>query len=715
MPKGKETVHDTLPDPSALLAALDAAGVQLAVIDATRRVAWASRSLVASRGAGLIGSTCRGRLLRRKLDCSGCRLEQVIADRRPHCTWVPETRPGSLGPRLLLFQAPLPGRQLLEVILDTGGPERPFPDQVFRERVLSAGLRHVPAGVVLLDAEMRVVAANPPAVTLLVPPGDDTLEERELALRGRQLDELLPPGVLPARGKDLARLLERRPTIEGIEAVFGEGASRRVFQFSLASVPGPDGRLAAAVAILVEITRERAYREALSRKIAQLGLLQEVSRVLARTARLDQVLGVVLAAMVHPAGLGLSSAALFLVDPRRGVLRGRMARRRPGIEGTSSFEDLGERIEALAFQQPFPEDRVLETMVRRVVVPLDRRDHPLVRALAEGSPRPFAAGGPADVIEPRLAGFLGPEPAWLVGLRGQSEGLGVLCGTLPPGPDREEDLPGLLGLLAASAAGAIQRSRLHDELAQRLEDLRVAHERTRHLQRKLLEEERLSAIGELAAEIVHQIRNPLSILGGFARRLARAIPEDDPRREDVAIIVEEASRMEMILERIRQEVRVARSPAEEAVDVAGLVADAVARYRELAAEQGIELVAEVEEGLPAVRGGREILLEVLDNLLRNAFDAVGEGGRVAVEARRLRDTVHIVVEDNGPGLSPEDIEKVFEPFYTTKAGGTGLGLPLARRLVAQCGGSLTAGGRPGEGSRFRVVLPLADAGRVKED
>ena len=172
--------------------------------------------------------------------------------------------------------------------------------------------------------------------------------------------------------------------------------------------------------------------------------------------------------------------------------------------------------------------------------------------------------------------------------------------------------------------------------------------------------------------------------------------------------------MEMILERIRQEVRVARSPAEEAVDVESLVTGAVARYRELAADQGIELTAEVEDGLPAVRGGREILMEVLDNLLRNAFDAVGEGGRVTVEARRFRDAVHIVVEDNGPGLSPEDVEKVFEPFYTTKAGGTGLGLPLARRLVAQCGGSLTAGGRPGEGSRFRVVLPLAEAGRAKE-
>jgi signal transduction histidine kinase len=204
---------------------------------------------------------------------------------------------------------------------------------------------------------------------------------------------------------------------------------------------------------------------------------------------------------------------------------------------------------------------------------------------------------------------------------------------------------------------------------------------------------------------VHQIRNPLSVVGGFSRRLARTISEDDPRRQDVRILLEETARMEVILERIRQDVRLARSPARDSVDPEELVRDAIARYRDLAREQQVTLVPAAEKDLPAVRVNREILLEVLDNLLRNAFDAIPEGGRVLVRAQRLKEAVHLVVEDDGPGIAPEHLERVFEPFYTTKVGGTGLGLPLSKRLVAQCGGSLTADSRPGEGCRFRIVLP----------
>ena len=186
---------------------------------------------------------------------------------------------------------------------------------------------------------------------------------------------------------------------------------------------------------------------------------------------------------------------------------------------------------------------------------------------------------------------------------------------------------------------------------------------------------------------------------------------------DVQIILEETQRMQGILDRMRQDVRLASIPARDAVDAGELIEAAVQRYQDLARDQRVVLRAVVEDTLPKVRGNRDLLLEVLDNLLRNAFDAVEAAGRVTMRGKRLRDAVHIVVEDNGVGMSEEELERVFEPSYTTKVGGTGLGLPLARRLVAQCGGSLTADSRPGQGATFRIILPIVETerSRIEED
>jgi hypothetical protein len=698
-----------LPRSQETLRELDRNGVHLALLGRDCRVRWASPALVASRGSGLIGSHCHEALWRREMDCRACGIERVFETGEPHRFWVPSTRPGTVGPRHLVIQVKVSDDEMLEAIVDTGTPDQTFPDIMFRERVLLQGLRHVPVGVLLLDAAMRVVAANP-AVLEMLQLGED-------AIKGRQLEELLPPDSLPAQGAELGELLAAQSALEEREILLGQGRRRRVVLCSLAAVLGRNRAFAAAVAILTDISRERALNDALKRKVGELTLVQEISQVLARTARLEQVLRVVLAAVVHPGGLSLGTAALFLVEEREGVVRGRLARLRNADVRATGREALGLELESMALGPSSAADRVLETLVKRVEVRLDRSDHPLVAALQRNVPVLVEAGGDADAAEPRLTSIAGPGPVFLAPLLNQGRRLGVLLGAAGPGdPPLDEDRLSLAGLVAATGAGAIERSRLHDELAVRLEDLREAHARLRHLQGQLLREERLGALGDLAAEIVHQIRNPLSVVGGFARRLDRSLPDEDARKGDVAIVLEETQRMEAILERIRHDVRLARIPAKDAVDPEDLVRAAVARYQSLALDEQVLLRAAIEDELPAVQGSRDILLEVLDNLVRNALDAADQGGCVTVRALRLKDAVHLVVEDDGVGLSPEQLERVFEPFFTTKVGGTGLGLPLSRRLVAQCGGTLTADSRVGEGSRFRIVLPLyTGAGRDEEE
>ena len=706
-PGNRSTSRDL--HPRQVLDLFDGAGVHWAVLDRSCRIEDASAGLRASRGSHLVGAHCHEALWRRESDCRACPIEEVFRTGEPRTFWIPVMRPGALGPRHLVHQVPLEDGRVLEVIVDTGEPEHFFPELILRERILLHGLRHVPVGVLLLDQRMHVVAANPAVLAML------GVGEEEI--KGRPIHELLPDGALPAAGRELARLLGREPALRDHEIVLEDGQGRRVLLASIAAVVGDRGALNAAVVILTDITRERRLNDELARKVAELTLAREFTEVLSHTARLEQVLRVVLATLVHPGGLGLGAAAVFLVPEDHAVLEGALARG-GCAEAPSPARARGPDLEALAFAPPTARDEELDRLVRETRVPLDETRHPLVAALSSDEPNVLEAGGAHDALEPALAGLFGRRPVYLVALRYQNRPLGVLAGAARTGQTRlDPDQVSLGALVAGTAAGAIARARLHEELTRRLEDLAEIHGRLRHMQGQLLREERRSALGDLAAEIVHQIRNPLAVVGGFARRLARATPKDDPRATDVGIIVEETARMESILERIRHDVRLAQRPARTRIDPAELVRAAAQRYADLARERRITLRTEVEPGLPAAQGSREHLLEVLDNLLSNAFDAVEAGGTVTLRAKRLRDAVHLIVEDDGVGLTPEELERIFEPSYTTKPDGTGLGLPLARRLVAQCGGTLTVDSRPGEGTRFRIVLPAwsRDAERASEE
>jgi hypothetical protein len=692
-----------------VLETLDGHGVHVALVSRDGTVQWASPELVRSRGERLIGGPCHGALFRRGSDCQSCRRDEVLDHGEVHRCWIPERRPGRFGPHQLLVQMKASEDLLLEAVIEAGPVEQLLPEQAFRERVLLEGLRHVPAGVLLLDPSMRVVASNPGAAGLL--------GMSEARLKGHPLAELLPEGTFQVSAQEIAEELGQRSRLDDREVeLTGSGGARRVVRFSLAAVAGSGEPIAAAVAILTDVTRERLVGESLARRIAELRLLREIGHLLARTVRLDQVLRVIVSTVVHPHGLGLSRAALFLSDEQEDLIRGRLARQRPPDDAIPRQADLSQEVETLAFEPAREWDAELDMRARCFAVPRERIGHPLVACASSQTPRLFQGGGPQDEVVPVLSDLFGDAPVYLTPLVTQGRNLGVLAvanlpGEMPP----ENDRLALCGLIADTAAGAIERARLHDELAERLSDLRDANARQRYLQGQLFKAERLSALGELAAEIVHQIRNPLSVVGGFARRVARTMEgEDDARSQDMHILLEEVSRMESILERIRQDVRLARSPSQQAVDPRELLEAAVERYRTVAREQRIQLEMSTEPGLPPIRGSRDILLEALDNLIRNAFDAVPAGGRVTVTAKLLKEAIHLLVEDDGPGLTEEQISKIFEPFYTTKVRGTGLGLPLSQRLIRQCGGSLVADSRPGEGARFRIVMPVAKLRRTGE-
>jgi two-component system, NtrC family, sensor histidine kinase HydH len=215
--------------------------------------------------------------------------------------------------------------------------------------------------------------------------------------------------------------------------------------------------------------------------------------------------------------------------------------------------------------------------------------------------------------------------------------------------------------------------------------------------RALEHQQRLASLGELSAVLAHEIRNPLASLKGNAQLLAASLPAGERPRQKAERVVEEAIRLETLTNDLLEFVRKG-TIARAAVDPAALVRERAAQLPDAAG--AVEVVADGAPAtwpLDAARIG-----QVLTNLIDNAI-AAGPPVRVAITT--ARDRLIIEIRDHGPGVAPGDAERIFEPFFTSKSQGTGLGLTVARRIVEQHGGTIAVGAAPGGGACFRIELP----------
>ncbi|MCB9496508.1 MAG: PAS domain-containing protein [Fibrobacteria bacterium] len=232
----------------------------------------------------------------------------------------------------------------------------------------------------------------------------------------------------------------------------------------------------------------------------------------------------------------------------------------------------------------------------------------------------------------------------------------------------------------------------------------------KQMERELSQTRTLAALGEMAATVAHEIRNPLGGIGGFARLLERDIEAGDPRRALVGRIIEGVGS----LNRIVSNLLVYTRPMEtryRMVDIGEWFEEMAGWARLEAPEHELEeLEAEIviEEGAETGRFDPEKLQQVLLNLLRNALQAMEGQGRIRLSARRAPGLLILGVEDNGKGIPSDILSEVFNPFFTTKENGTGLGLAIVRKIVELHGGNLFVVSESGRGTRFDIHLPQPD-------
>ncbi|MBU0729386.1 MAG: PAS domain S-box protein [Proteobacteria bacterium] len=224
-----------------------------------------------------------------------------------------------------------------------------------------------------------------------------------------------------------------------------------------------------------------------------------------------------------------------------------------------------------------------------------------------------------------------------------------------------------------------------------------------NLQNKLINAERLAALGQTVAEITHEIKNPLTIIGGFARRLAKN-EQNAQNAEKLNIIVSEVDRLENLLKGLKtyytpQILNLKR------FDLCRIIDEVHALVSDECRSKKIDLEIKLHDTCILIEGDEEKLKQVLINVVKNSIEASGDGGKLSIETRYVENTAEIAVRDSGPGIPEAMKKKIFEPFFTTKQQGTGLGLAVSKRIVeGHAGSSFTIESEEGRGTVVKIAL-----------
>lgn len=226
----------------------------------------------------------------------------------------------------------------------------------------------------------------------------------------------------------------------------------------------------------------------------------------------------------------------------------------------------------------------------------------------------------------------------------------------------------------------------------------------KRMEAELLRSERLAALGNMAAHISHEIKNPLMLIGGFARQVLKDVAQDPQKnREKLQIIVDEVKRLEDFLVEVGSYAKLSE-PHLEPGDLNTLIGELCQRLEPHLREHGIQLALDLDPNLPSFPFDPLHLRQALLNLAKNGLEAMAEGGTLTISTKGQPDGILVELADTGVGIPPEILDKIFQPFYSTKAKGSGLGLAISQKIIDAHHGKISIESKVGEGTRARIFL-----------
>jgi len=218
---------------------------------------------------------------------------------------------------------------------------------------------------------------------------------------------------------------------------------------------------------------------------------------------------------------------------------------------------------------------------------------------------------------------------------------------------------------------------------------------------------RLVSLGNLAAGVAHEIRNPLSSIKGFATYFRERLADSPPDVETAEVMIREVDRLNRVINELLEFAR-PRPPGMRSLNVNEVIGQAKEMMASLAKKKRIALIFQLPQEDLIIEGDPDQLKQVIWNLYLNALEATEPAGRIEVILKAENDRIGITVADTGKGISGQDLPHLFDPYFTTKAAGVGLGLAIVHRIVEAHRGEIRAENRPEGGASFEVLLPKID-------
>lgn len=264
----------------------------------------------------------------------------------------------------------------------------------------------------------------------------------------------------------------------------------------------------------------------------------------------------------------------------------------------------------------------------------------------------------------------------------------------------------VVGYLAHELAEASRASARQYQMA--AEQLSEANQQLKEAEAQVRRTERLAALGQLSAGLAHEIRNPLTTIKGSAEMLIKNVETDGAVAHELAgFISSEVDRTNALVTRFLDFARPLALHLEKS-EITEVIDEAVAEVEKHTPKLDVSIYRNYSPDIPPFLIDRQLMVRVLYNLILNAAQASPPEGSVTVKTRQVGDTVEISVIDRGSGIAPKDRESIFNPFFTTKSSGVGLGLAIVSKIVDEHGGQITVESEPGAGSIFRLFLPFRE-------
>ncbi len=443
-------------------------------------------------------------------------------------------------------------------------------------------------------------------------------------------------------------------------------------------------------------------------KVQRLSTLYDVAQALMATVKTEPLLQAMLYALTSPKGLNFSRAILFLLSEDGTSLDGRMGM---GPRNRGEVRRLAKLAASVSGGIEGPGEAVIGKMlwpdIELIRIPVTTGGCLVAQAVNEQRAIRTETGcGGAD--SDRLEGFCAMHASAYATVplivKGQARGAIYVDNQFREREITDEDIQ-VLTMFASEASLAMENASLYERLEKALQSVRATQD-------KLLQSEKLAALGEMAAKIAHEIKNPLTVIGGFA---ARIVSKGKSGEVDTGmavrysrIIQKEVQRLERILQETLYFSREV-APSVRSVDVNTEIREVLLMFRDELEESRITIVGDFAEELPIISVDPDQLHQVMWNLISNAVQTMGQGGMLTLATRASfpeeGDGIVLLIGDTGGGIPHDVVHNIFNPFFTTKSKGTGLGLPIVHAIIERHGGTIHLDNREGVGVTFTIYLP----------